>query len=487
MKTFREAVIDKNPTNNDGYSNKDEEQDKIHLIILTGSKSDDDESVVNRFIDTAIKMKQEAHRVIVGAAWVAEYDLEHRKMLIMNHEDSGKSLKINTDNTIVIARAAAFMGENSEIGKAMLKAFQDSGCLMLNNLNASVLCDNKFLSYIAFSRNNIPIPRTALLPTEKAIENAHERIGGKFPVVIKTLSGTQGIGVSIVDSMQSMVSVIQSLRKFNADLLMQEHIKLEYDVRTLVLNGRIIASTRRNKVEGDFRSNAHLGATTEPYELSKDEQKIVLAAARISGATLVGVDHCIVGKEIYILECNASPGIGANYHNYDIRTVPQKNKKVKGDQLDDIFTTIIDFLRYRSNRNLTSFRECGYKEKVTIKDCGTFVAKFDTGNGSKASMKRVDKYIIDGKTVKWELNGKKYISKIVDWSEPKVADGREVGKRPVVLMDIIFNNRTYINIPIGLEEDANSDLLINRNLMETFRVSVNPCQRFLLSDWMETK
>ena len=35
------------------------------------------------------------------------------------------------------------------------------------------------LSYIAFSRNNIPIPRTALIPTEQAIENAHERIGGK--------------------------------------------------------------------------------------------------------------------------------------------------------------------------------------------------------------------------------------------------------------------------------------------------------------------
>ena len=486
MKTFKEAVIDKNLSNNDGYSGKTEKQDDIHLIILTGSKSNDDESVVNRFIDTALKMKQEAHRVVVGAAWVAEYDLEHHKMIIMNHEDNGKSLKINTENTIVIARAAAFMGENSEIGKAMLKAFQDSGCLMLNNLNASVLCDNKFLSYIAFSRNNIPIPKTALLPTEKAIENAHERIGGKFPVVIKTLSGTQGIGVSIVDSMQSMVSVIQSLKKFNADLLIQEHIKLVYDVRTLVLGGRIIASTRRNKVKGDFRSNAHLGATTEPYELSKKEHKTVLAAARISGATLVGVDHCIVDNEIFVLECNASPGIGANYHNYDVRTVPQKNKDVKGDQIDDIFTTIIDYLRYRSNRNLTSFIECGYKEQVTIKGCGTFVAKFDTGNGSIASMKKVDKVKHDGKIAKWEVDGKKYADKIIDWSEPRVADGRTIEKRPVILVDVVFNNRTYVNVPIALEEDANSDLLVNRNLMETFRVSVNPCQKFLLSDWKAT-
>jgi len=478
-----EKVLDKNLTNNDGYALENEKQDDIHLIILTGSTSDDDESVVNRFLDTAKKMGQESHRVVVGAAWVAEFDLEASTMVIMNHDDKGKSLKINTENTIVIARAAAFMGENAEIGKAMLQAFQSSGCFMLNDLKSSILCDNKFLSYIQFSRNSIPIPKTALIPTEKAIENAHERIGGKFPVVVKTLSGTQGIGVSIVESMQSLVSVVQSLRKYKADLLIQEFIKLEYDVRTLVLGGRIIASTRRNKVPDDFRSNAHLGATTEPYTLSEEEKEIVKATARISGASLVGVDHCLVDKEIYVLECNASPGIGANYHNYDIRTVPQKNKDVKGDQINDIFTTIINYLRYRSNRNLTSFIECGYKEQVKIKGCGTFVAKFDTGNGSIASMKKVDKIKIDGKIAKWELNGKKYADKIVNWSEPRVADGREIEKRPCILVDVEFNNRTYVNIPIALEEDANSDLLINRNLMETFRVSVNPCRKFVLSEW----
>jgi ribosomal protein S6--L-glutamate ligase len=478
-----EKVIDKNLSNNDGYCLKNEEQDNIHLIILTGSKSDDDESVVNRFMDTAKKMGQSSHRVVVGAAWVAEFDLETNTMVIMNYDDKGKSIKINTENTIVIARAAAFMGENSEIGKAMLQAFQSSGCFMLNDLQSSILCDNKFLSYIKFSRNSIPIPKTALIPTEKAIENAHERIGGKFPVVVKTLSGTQGIGVSIVESMQSLVSVVQSLRKYKADLLIQEFIKLDYDVRTLVLGGRIIACTRRNKVPDDFRSNAHLGAKTEPYVLSDDEEEVVKATARISGATLVGVDHCLVDKEIYVLECNASPGVGANYHNYDIKTVPQKKKKMKGDQIDDIFSTIIDYLRYRSNRNLTSFTECGYKEQVRIKGCGNFIAKFDTGNGSIASMKKVDKVKIDGKIAKWELDGKKYAHEIVDWSEPRVADGREIGKRPCVLVDVEFNNRTYINIPIALEEEANSDLLVNRNLMEIFKVSVNPSRKFVLSEW----
>ena len=456
MKTFIESIIDKNKTDNDGYTELEEEQENINIILLTGSKSEDDELVVGQ-------------------------------MIIMNYEDTGKSLVIkDTSKTVVIVRAGAFTGENSEIGRAIIQAFQESGCTMLNDLKASVLCDNKFLSYIAFSRNNIPIPRTALIPTEQAIENAHERIGGKFPVVIKTLSGTQGIGVSIVDSMQSLVSVIQSLKKYNADLLIQEHIKLKYDVRTLVLGGRIIASTKRNKVPDDFRSNAHLGATTEPYILSDKEQVIVKAAARVMGGSLVGVDHCIVENEIFVLECNASPGIASNYHNYDITTVPQRNMDEVGTT-NDIYKTIINYLKYPSNRKLTSFRECGFLEQLSIKGCGKVIGKFDTGNGTKASMLKVDKIEVDGNKVKWELHEKKYIHKLEGWSKPITSDSNRTPRRPIILVDMIFNNKTYLNIPIALDLESTSSFLVNRKLMETFKVAVNPSQKFLLSEWMETK
>ena len=76
-----------------------------------------------------------------------------------------------------------------------------------------------------FEKNNINTPRTSLVNNEKSILDAHKRIGGQFPVIIKTLTGTQGIGVSKVDSMESMMSVIQSLWKFNASLIIQEFLK----------------------------------------------------------------------------------------------------------------------------------------------------------------------------------------------------------------------------------------------------------------------
>ena len=480
MITFKEA-IGKPATNNDGYSDADEEQTDIDIILLTGSKDEDPELVVGHFLKTAKKLKQTAHKVVVGEAWVADYDMELHTMKIMNFEGTGKSLNVQCDRTVVIVRAGAFMGEASEIGKALLQSFQESGCFMVNDLNSVVVCDNKFSAYITFSRNNVPIPKTALIPTDKALDNAHKRVGGKFPVVIKTLSGTQGIGVSIVNDMQSMTSVIQSLRKFNADLLIQEYLELEFDVRTLVLGGRILASTRRNRVEGDFRSNAHLGATTEPYKLSDKEQEIIKQAARAVGGTLVGVDHCIIDGVISILECNGSPGVAANYHNYDVTTVPQKLKKIGNN--DNIFETIIEYLRFPSNRTLSSFTECGWMEQITIKGCGTFVAKMDTGNGSASSLKKVDKLEVKDKAVKWELNGHKYVNKLIDWSHPMLADAERAKARPIIFVEIEFNNKTYKNVPIGLATKAISDFLASRDLMTLFKVSVNSNRRFVLSDW----
>ena len=472
MKTFKETLTEKK---------SDEEQTDLDIIILTGSQSEDDNVVTGMFLKAADELKQKCHKVIVGKAWISDFDLELNTMTIMNYEDTGKKLELQTDRTMVLVRAGAI---DNDLGKALIRSFQESGCFMVNDLESMRVCDNKFSSYISFSRHNIPIPKTALLPTDKAIDNAHKRIGSKFPVIIKTLSGTQGIGVSIVNDLPSMVSVIQSLRKFDAKLLIQEYLDIDFDVRTIVVSGRIIASTKRIRVEKDFRSNAHLGAKTEPYVLSDKEQEVIKLAARCVGGELVGVDHCVQDGKIFILECNGSPGLGSNFHNYDITSVPQKPKKdnitVDGKT---IVKEIINHFRWPRHRRLSFFTECGYLERMTIKGVGDFRAKMDTGNGTKASMKEVDKLDVDGQVVKWELNGKKFVNKLKGWSEP--THMRVIDKRPIIHMDVEFNNRSYKNIPFGLTtEDSKSECLVNRDLMTVLKVVVNPNRAFILSDFI---
>ena len=451
-------------------------RDKITVLILTNSKTKKPEIVTGMLLKACEELNLPCYRVVTTEAWISDNDIEKGTVAIKNHDGEEKDIEVETASTVVFVRAGVLQ---EEVGLALLGTLQNAGCMMINDRDGMLTCDNKMSAYTAFERNNINTPRTSLVNNEKSILDAHERIGGKFPVIIKTLTGTQGIGVSKVDSMESMMSVIQSLWKFNAPLIIQEFLKIEFDVRTIVLNGRIVASTKRIKPEKDFRSNRHMGAETEPYTLSKEEKSEILAAARATGAYMVGVDHAIVNGEIYILECNGSPGMGSKFQNYDMTTVPQEPTKDK-----DIVKLMVEYLQNPVHRRYAFNQEAGYHETVEIIDYGLVRAKFDTGNGTNASMFVVDKLDVDGKKVKWEKNGKKFISKLIGVSKPEHVV--KIDERPIISAKLAFNNMIYDNVPLGLTtKDARSTLLINRETLARFRVSVNPHRKFVLSNYRE--
>jgi RimK family alpha-L-glutamate ligase len=451
-------------------------RDKITILILTNSKSKKPEIVTGMLLQACKDLELPCYTIVTTEAWISDNDIEKGTVAIKNYDGGEKDISVETSSTVVFVRLGAL---DTEIGLALLGTLQNAGCMMINDRDGMLTCDNKMSSYTAFERSNITTPRTSLVNNEKSIVDAHERIGGKFPVIIKTLTGTQGIGVSKVESMESMMSVIQSLWKFNAPLIIQEFLKIDFDIRTIVLNGRIVASTKRIKPEKDFRSNRHRGATTEPYTLNDKEKEEIIAAARATGAYMCGVDHAIVGGKIYILEVNGSPGLGSKFQNYDITQVPQVPIKEEG-----IIKYVVEYLQNPLHRRFNFNQESGYHETLEIEGYGPIRAKFDTGNGTRASMLIVDKIDVDGKTVKWERDGKKFTSKLIGISKP-VHIGK-IAERPMVHIILKFNNMVYTDVPVGLQvEDAASTFLINRDLLTRFKVSVNPNRKFVLSDWSE--
>ena len=453
-----------------------EEKDKITVLILTASKSKEPEVVSGMLIDTCKELGLSCYQVVTTEAWISDNDIEKGTVAIKNYDGEEKDIVVETAISVCFVRAGSL---DNEVGLALLGILQNAGCMMINDRDGMLTCDNKMSAYTAFERNNINTPRTSLINNEKSIIDAHDRIGGKFPVIIKTLTGTQGIGVSKVNDMESMMSVIQSLWKFNAPLIIQEFLKIEFDIRTIVLNGRIVASTKRIKPEKDFRSNKHRGAKTVPYTLNDKEKSEIIAAARATGAYMVGVDHAIVDGEIFILECNGSPGLGSNFQNYDITVQPQVPTKE-----ENIIKFVVEYLQNPLHRRFDFNQEAGYHETIDIDGYGPIRAKFDTGNGTRASMLIVDKIDVDGKKVKWERDGKKFTSKLIGISKP-VHIGK-IAERPMVHISLKFNNMVYTDVPVGLQvEDAASTFLINRDLLTRFKVSVNPNRKFVLSDWSE--
>ena len=455
------------------------ERSDIQVAVLTKLNADSKAIVSNKILKECKKRNIPCHIINTSEAWVSKNDLEKGTLLVSNIDGEDTEIEFDLSKTICFTRAGVL---EDETGLALLSTFENAGAFMINTRNGMLTCDNKMSAYISFERDNIPTPRTALISNEKGLLHAHEKLGGKYPVIMKTLTGTQGIGVSVVESEKSMSSVAQSLWKFGAALLLQEFLKFDFDVRTLVIDGRILASTKRISAKKDFRSNRHREATTEPYKLSDDERTVVLQAARSVGAYMVGVDHAIVNKQLYVLECNGSPGIGSEFALYN--TAKREDTYIGKTTPENVVKELFDYLSQDVHRKYSFTREAGFHERIVIDGYGPVRAKFDTGNGTTASMFHVDKIDVSGKTVKWEKDGKKFTSKLE--GESQATRMNDIDERPIVFVDITFNNKLYTDVPIGLTiKDSRSTFLINRDLLTRFKVNVNPNRKFILSKWIE--
>ena len=458
MKNFQSFITEENVSDGD-----------IQIAVITKVSSDKEEVVANQLKKYADKNNIPCHLINTREAWVSDNDLEKGTLTISNVQ--GDRIEFEISKTVVFVRAGVL---DNEVGLALLSTFEKAGAFMINNRDGMLTCDNKMSSYITFNQNGIQTPKTSLINNDESVEDAHKRIGGKFPVIIKTITGTQGIGVSIANDYKSLLSNVQSLWKFGAELLIQEFLEMDFDVRTIIVDGVIIASTKRIRPKEDFRSNRHRGAETEPYILSDDEKKLLLNAYRSTGAYMVGVDHTIVNGKSYILECNGSPGIGSNFGNGD-------GKQTTNERLIEKIVTHVGKVK---SRFVGATQTAGFVERIEIVGLGPYRAKFDTGNGTRASMFHVDKLDINGKMVTWERDGKKFTNRIVGVSRPVHVD--QIDKRPIVLVDIKFNNKLYKDVPIGLTtRDSKSTFLINRELLTRFKVAVNPDRKFVLSSYIE--
>lgn len=62
-------------------------------------------------------------------------------------------------------------------------------------------------------------------------------------------------------------------------------------------------------MRGEFRSNLHRGGTAKKFRLSPEYRKTALAAARVLGLTVAGVDMIESKDGPMVMEVNSSPGL----------------------------------------------------------------------------------------------------------------------------------------------------------------------------------
>jgi len=195
-------------------------------------------------------------------------------------------------------------------GTSVVRQFEQMGAFCLNTADSIMASRDKLSSLQALSRHEIGIAETAFVRDQKDIFNAIQAMGGA-PVVIKLLSGTQGVGVILAETNKVAEAIIETLSSVQQNVLVQKFVSESKgrDIRAFVVGDKVVAAMRRTAAGQEFRSNVHRGGTTQKVELDEAFERTAVRAAQILNLKVAGVDM-LEGKEgPVIMEVNSSPGL----------------------------------------------------------------------------------------------------------------------------------------------------------------------------------
>jgi ribosomal protein S6--L-glutamate ligase len=442
-----------------------EQKEEKYRILVISSESNNDKMfhTAQRVTDEAKKSGHDVYVVKVEGAIIL-YDDGYK---IYNSDDKD-GFAINRD-TVAIVRGAVRLKKSY---LDLLSQLEKIGVCMVNSRETVEISSDKYRTYVKLQDFGLTQPKTVLIPNADTWKQALETLDNKFPIIMKTLEGSKGVGVLFIESERQIESLVQLLYSQNkdVDLLIQEYIKTDGDIRVIVLGGKIIASMKRHIVEGDFRSNVSQGAKVEEYKLTELEVEQCLLAAKAINGSWAAVDFIASEKPKteppYILEVNHSPGTEG------IEKATKKN----------IVKQVIDFYSNPDNRYSVP-TQCGWEEIIEVKPFGDVIAKFDTGNGATASTIHADKLELKGKQVIWTYNNKTITSKVQRVAKVDVGGLNDYSEeRYAILLDIEFAGTLYKNIEFLLDDrEDRSPILLNRKTMRMLNVMVNPQRKFVVT------
>jgi RimK family alpha-L-glutamate ligase len=438
-------------------------EEKYRILVISAEPENEKLfHTAQRITDEAKKLGHDVYVVKIEGASIFYNDGMYK---IYNSDDE-QGFEINSLNTVAIVRGSVRLKKS---WLDMLSRLEKVGVCMVNSRETVETTSDKYRTYVKLQDFGLTQPKTALVTNKENWQLSLESLDTKFPIIMKTLEGSKGIGVLFVESERSLNSLIQLLfnQDENVDLLIQEYIKTDRDIRVIVLGGIIIGSMEREVIKGDFRSNVSQGAKVKKYKLTNLEIEQCLLAAKAVDGSWTAVDF-IPSKNPkkdppFILEINHSPGTEG------IEKATGKN----------IVKEVIDFYSNPDNRYSVP-TQCGWEEIVTIKPFGELIAKFDTGN-ARYSVIHAENIEINGKKITFTYGDKTITTKLVGDYVSITGGGED--KRPLVEFEFEFAGTRYGKITFGLDnrDDFNTAVLLNRKTMRKLNVMVNPQRKYIVT------
>ena len=246
------------------YITEETEVKKFRLLIIT------DEPKEAKTFHTADRLREEAEKKgyknylyrLSGGYMTLEDGIRR-----VHNKGDEKGFEISAETTVAVIRGSI---TRKDSWMDLISQLEKAGIVCVNSRQTISTCADKYRTALRLSDVGLRQPKTVLVSDPDNIKTDFEKLDTDFPIILKTLRGSKGVGVLFVESEKSLMSLVQVLYKQDedTDLLLQEYIKTDYDARVHVLGGKVLTAMRRDVLEGDFRSNISQGAKAKTLQLT---------------------------------------------------------------------------------------------------------------------------------------------------------------------------------------------------------------------------
>ena len=198
------------------------------------------------------------------------------------------------------------------------RSLTDFGVLLLNQLDLMGVpttlsaaglstARNKFATMQRLRAAGLRIPESFLVASKIKAGDVIERTPP--PLILKLLSGTQGVGVMKVEKVSDVGPIIDTLVELKQLILIQSYVPNPgEDIRMFVIGDEVVGAMVRKAGPTEWRSNIHLGGKGILYKPTEAENEIAVKAARAVGVEIAGIDMIMSKDGPFQIEVNASPG-----------------------------------------------------------------------------------------------------------------------------------------------------------------------------------
>ena len=256
---------------------------------------------------------------------------EHIDWFVQVSKELDISLEAKSNTDVMFLLSDSIQSQQVSDGKPDFVIFFDKdirlaqsleavGIRVFNSSKAIEICDDKSLTHVVLSKNNIKTPKTILCPKsffgfqEKELSFlSHVSNELSFPLILKEAFGSFGNEVYLINNKEELLQ--KTIELSPKQILFQEYIKESSgkDIRMYIVGGEYVGAVIRANAD-DFRANVSSGGTMTDYTPTKDEVEIAKKSCLAIGLDFAGVDILFGVNGPLICEVNSNAHM-KNFYN----------------------------------------------------------------------------------------------------------------------------------------------------------------------------